>query len=182
MTDDADEGMALEQECSTAPPQPPGHRVTGLGRPDHRGRRPAIRAGALAGVAAAVVTAGLGTAMLLRGPSPTPSTAVTAERITVSTSSPTVPLSPPEIVGLLSRRADLGVFGDARRRASCLNGLGYPGSATVLGGEPLNIDGRPAVLLVLPGPTPQDLAALVVPPNCSSADTGLIADAHVRRP
>jgi hypothetical protein len=120
--------------------------------------------------------------MLLLTPSPTPSTGPTAERITVSTPTPTVPLSPPQIVGLLNQHPDLGVFSDAQRRASCLNGLGYPSSANVLGGEPVDVNGRAAVLFVLPGATPQDLAALVVPPNCNSADTGLIADTQIRRP
>ncbi|HME47951.1 hypothetical protein [Mycobacterium sp.] len=138
----------------------------------------------MAGVAAAVIAAGLGTAMLLQPPFPTPAAATgpTAQRITVLTASPTVPLSGPQIVRLLGQRPDLGVFSDARRRASCLNGLGYPASATVLGGEPIDTDGRAGVLLVLAGDTPQDLAVLVVPPNCNSADTGLIADTRIRRP
>jgi hypothetical protein len=38
------------------------------------------------------------------------------------------------------------------------------------------------VLLVLPGDTPRELVALAVAPNCSSADTGLIADTMVDRP
>ncbi len=175
---------AVDRVRAELAPQPARNRVTGFAATDHRVRRPAVRAGAVAGVAAAVATAGVGTAMLLGAPSPTPSSATgpTAERITVSTPSPTVPLSPPQIVSLLAQRPDLGVFSDARRRASCLNGLGYSASATVLGGEPVDIDGRAAVLLVLPGNTPQDLAALVVPPNCNSADTGLIADTQIRRP
>jgi hypothetical protein len=168
----------------TEPSMSPGNRVTGFSGADHRVRRPAVKAGAVAGAAAALVTTGLGTAMLLASPAPSPgrSTAATADRITVSAPSPTVPLSPLQIVGLLGQRPDLGVFSDDRRRASCLSGLGYPASATVLGGQPVEVSGRTAVLLVLPGDTPQDLAALVVPPNCSSADTGLIADTRIRRP
>lgn len=168
----------------TEPPMSPGNRVTGFSGADHRVRRPAVKAGAVTGAAAALATIGLGTAMLLAAPAPSPgrSSAATADRITVSAPSPTVPLSPLAIVGLLGQRPNLGVFSDDRRRASCLSGLGYPASATVLGGQPVDVDGRTAVLLVLPGDTPQDLAALVVPPNCSSADTGLIADTRVRRP
>ena len=37
-------------------------------------------------------------------------------------------------------------------------------------------------LLILPGDTPGTAAALAVRPNCSSADTGLLADTTIRRP
>ena len=136
----------------------------------------------MAGLAAALGSVGVGTAMLLHAPSPTRSAGPTAERITVSTQSATVPLSAPQILRLTGRRPDIGVFTDASRRASCLNGLGYPASTNVLGGEPVDINGRAAVLLVLPGTTPQQLAALVVPLNCNAADTGLIADTQIPRP
>jgi len=164
------------------PAQAACHRVTGFGGVDHRVRRPAVRAGAVTGVAAAVASVGVGIVTLLHAPSPTRSAGPTAERITVSTQSPTIPLSAPAILGLTGRRPDLGVFSDPSRRASCLNGLGYAASTKVLGGEPVNINGRAAVLLVLPGNTPQELAALVVPLNCNSADTGLIADTRIPRP
>ena len=36
--------------------------------------------------------------------------------------------------------------------------------------------------MVLPGDTPKALVALVVEADCSSADTGLLADTVVRRP
>ena len=181
MSDGTDDGVTAD----AASPLPlPGNRVTGFTGTDHRVRHPAVTAGAVAGIAAALTTDGIGAAMAIHAPShlPAPATRLTAERITVATPAPTVPLSAPQIVGLLKQRPELGVFSDARRRASCLNGLGYPASATVLGGKPVNINGRAAVLLVLAGDTPRALAALVVPPNCSSADTGLIADTQIPRP
>jgi len=52
----------------------------------------------------------------------------------------------------------------------------------VLGARPVDMHGRPAVLMVLPGDTPKALVALVVEANCSSADTALLADTVVRRP
>ena len=94
----------------------------------------------------------------------------------------TVPLSDDEIVGLIGRAPDLGVLADPRRRSSCLNGLGYSGTDAVLGAQQVEIDGVPAVVLVLPGDTPDTVAALAVRPNCSSADTGLLADTRIRRP
>ena len=94
----------------------------------------------------------------------------------------TVPLSDAEIVGLLTTPPDLGALDDARRRSSCLSGLGYPASDAVLGARRVDINGMPAVVLVLPGDTPDTVAALAVRPNCSSADTVLLADTRIRRP
>jgi hypothetical protein len=51
-----------------------------------------------------------------------------------------------------------------------------------LGARPVQIAGRPAVLLVLPADTPGSITALAVAPTCSSVDTGLLADRHVDRP
>jgi hypothetical protein len=123
------------------------------------------------GVAAALTAAGLGTAMLVRSGGSGPATG----------SSATVPLSAAEIVGLLTRPPDLGPLGDARRRSSCLSGLGYPAPDSLLGARQVDIGGAPAVVLVLPGDTPDTVAALAVRPTCSSADTGLIADTQIRR-
>ena len=125
---------------------------------------------------AALTVAGLGTAMLLRSGASGPATGSSAQPPPA-----TVPLSAAEIVGLLTRPPDLGVLGDARRRSSCLSGLGYAASAALLGGRQVDINGAPAVVLVLPGDTPDSVAALAVRPNCSSADTGLIADTQIRR-
>jgi hypothetical protein len=159
----------------------PGHR-DGEATPGHRARPPITRISAVAGVAAAVVAVALGTAMIVRTPVAANDHGPLAKQITLSAAPPTVPLSVPQIVSLLSRRPDLGLLSDAHRRASCLSGLGYPASVAVLGAQPVDINGRPAVLLVLPGDQPGDLSALVVRPDCTSADTGLIADTSIRRP
>jgi len=134
----------------------------------------AARFAAVLGVAAALTAAGLGTAMLLRADEPTSAGGQPPPAA--------VPLSDAEIVGLLTRAPDLGTLADPRRRSSCLSGLGYPAGAAVLGGRQVDINGTPTVVLVLPGDTPDTLAALAVRPNCSSADTGLLADTQIRRP
>ena len=134
---------------------------------------------AACGVAAVVAGVGVGTAALLRSPGVTTSTLTTANRITVTAR---VPLSARELGALVARSPEFGALADPKRRASCLSGLGYPGSQQVLGAQPLTVDGRPAVVLVLPGEHPGELVALAVAPNCSSVDTGLIADTTVRRP
>jgi hypothetical protein len=130
----------------------------------------------------------VGTAALLNAPAETPSTSATAEHITVpeSASRPTaaIPLSHEQILDLLHRSPDYGAHGaleDPPRRASCLRGLGYPTSTSVLGAQPIEVNSRPAVLLVLPGDTPDDLAVVAVALNCSAVDTGLMASTQVPR-
>jgi hypothetical protein len=158
------------------------HDVTGLTGRDHRARPPMARIGAVAGVAAVLVAAGLGTTMLLTRPAaPSSGTGPTAQQITV-TAAPTIPLSSTQITELTRKRPDYGALADPQRRASCLSGLGYPASAAVLGAQPLQMGDRPAVLLVLAGDGDGDLVALAVEANCSAADTGLIANTRVNGP
>lgn len=152
--------------------------------PAHSARpriRPARVVATSAGLIAALTGIGLGTTALVHAPAPIPSTEVTAEHITVSTPPMAIPLSRPEIFGLLHRPPDYGPLADPQRRASCLAGLGYPASTQVLGAQTVDINARPGVLLVLPGDPSGTLAVFAVAPNCSAADTGLLADTRVPR-
>ncbi|ORA36741.1 hypothetical protein BST20_15135 [Mycobacterium branderi] len=137
---------------------------------------------AVAGLAAAGVAVALGTAALVSEPAGTPSSPITAEHITVSRPPAAIPLSDTQILALLDRPPDYGPLDDPQRRGSCLTGLGYAASVRVLGARPIEITGRPGVLLVLPGDTPDAVTALAVAPACSAADTGLLADRSVPRP
>ncbi len=139
-------------------------------------------AGLVAGVGAAVVGAVVGAVTLARDPAPTRPGGPTAESITVSRPARDVPLSDPQIVGLLSRSPEYGPLADPQRRASCLSGLGYSAATPVLGGRPVDMQGRAGVLLVLAADTPRTLLALVVAPDCNSAHTGLLANTLVTRP
>lgn len=98
---------------------------------------------------------------------------------------PVIPLSRPQVLDLLHHTPDYGPpggpLGDPSRRTSCLSGLGYPASTPVLGAQPIDIDARPAVLLVIPADTPDKLAVFAVAPHCSAADTGLLASTVVPR-
>jgi hypothetical protein len=94
----------------------------------------------------------------------------------------TIPLSDQQILALLDEKPDFGPLADPQHRTSCLAGLGYPANARILAARPVQIAGRPAVLLVLPADTPGSITALAVAPTCSSVDTGLLADRHVDRP
>jgi hypothetical protein len=136
----------------------------------------------MAGVGAAVVGAVVGAVTLVRDPAPTRPDGPTAESITVSRPASAVPLSDPQIAGLLAHSPDYGPLADPQRRASCLSGLGYSAATPVLGARPVDMQGRAAVLLVLAADTPRTLLALVVAPDCNSAHTGLLANTLVTRP
>jgi hypothetical protein len=144
--------------------------------------RPARLGVAVAGLAAVAAAIWLGTSALLTAPPPTPSRPTTVEHITVSRPPQTIPLSDQQLLDLLDVQPDFGPLADPPRRASCLAGLGYPGDTRVLGARPVEISGRPAVVLLLPGDGPGTVAALAVPPTCSSANTGLLADRIANRP
>lgn len=144
-----------------------------------RSARLTVAAAGLAAVAAAVW---LGTKGLITAPTATTSRPTTIDHITVSRPPQTIPLSDQQILALLDLEPDFGPLADARRRASCLSGLGYPANARVLGARPIDIAGRPAVLLLLPADVPGPLKALAVAPTCSAANTGLSADRTVNPP
>jgi hypothetical protein len=153
--------------------------------PAHSAVRPLSRlqlVAAVAGLCAVLAGIGVGVTVLTRTPERAASAGPTAEHITASRPKPAVPLSNPQIVALLTVRPDYGPLADPDRRASCLSGLGYPAATKVLGARPVDMTGKAAVVLVLPGDTPQALVALVVEPGCSSADTGLLAETTVGRP
>jgi hypothetical protein len=143
--------------------------------------RPARLIAGLAGAGAVVAAIGLGTAALLNAPTPVPSTQITAEHITVSAPPMTNPLSQAQLLALLDRTPDYGPLTDPARRASCLSGLGYPASTRVLGAQPIDINARPGVVLLLPGETPNSLTVFAVALNCSAADTGLLVSSQVPR-
>jgi len=167
---------------SAGPPRARHQTDTAAAHAAAPGANPARVIGAAAGLLAAVVAAGLGTAALIAAPTSTPSEPTTVRHVTVSPAPLVIPLSDPQILALLASQPDYGPLHDPQRRASCLAGLGYPANVRVLGARPVQIAGRQGVLLVLPDDTPGTLAALVVASTCNSADTGLLASRHLRGP
>lgn len=162
-----------------------GAALRAAGEPAHAIGRPALRRvhviGLVLGLAAAVTAVVIGTSMLARDAAPRFSqTGPTAERITVSRPPPTVPLTGPQLVGLLSAPPQYGLLADPQRRGACLEGLGHPG-VPVLGARPVDMGGRPAVLLLLPADA-TDVLAVVVDAGCHRAHGGLLAETVVRRP
>lgn len=133
---------------------------------------------AAAGVAAVIAAGAVGTTMLL-GTGPASDVGTSASSVAAPTG---LALSASQLGVLLNRPPDLGELADPQRRVSCLGGLGYPTSTSVLGAKPLTVNGRPGLLLLLPGDVPGRVTAIVVGPNCSSVDTGLLISTAVDRP
>jgi hypothetical protein len=151
----------------------------------HKGGRPPLRRlqvfALVVGVGAVLAGVIVGASMLHRDPAPTYPVGPTAEQITVTRPPATIPLPDAQITGLLSQPPDYGALTDPRRRGSCLAGLGYPSQTAVLGARPLQMHGRPALLMLLPGESREAVVAVVVEPTCSGAHTGLLAKAVVPR-
>jgi hypothetical protein len=179
--------------AAAAPEPPPGvtagisaalRSASSSGGAAHSARphmRPARLISAVAGACAVVAAVGVGTAALVNAPTPTPSTQITAEHITVSTPPMAIPLSQDQLLALLDHSPDYGPLNDPARRASCLTGLGYPASTRVLGAQPIVINARPGVVLVIPGDTPDGLTVFAVAFSCSAADTGLLVSTQIPR-
>ncbi|RUP07153.1 MAG: hypothetical protein EKK34_00695 [Mycobacterium sp.] len=181
-----DVAAAGESPAPEAPPEVVAGVAASLktSRAAHAARpplRPARVIAGVAGVGAVLAAIGIGTASLLNEPDSTPSAPVTADHITVSTPVPVIPLSDAEIRDLTRRPPDFGGLANPSQRASCLGGLGYPATEPVLGAQPVEVNARPGVLLVLRGDTPDTLLAYAVALNCSAADTGLLATTAIPR-
>ncbi len=181
----------LEADADSAPDVPPlvTSRVVAALRsqPAHSVHRPRLGrlqvVGLIVGLGAALIAAIVGAVMLSRGPAPTycPRADGRAHH-RVSRPAADIPLSDAQILGLLSHPPDYGPLADPQRRASCLDGLGYSAGVEVLGAGPVEMHGRPAVMLLVPGDKPDAVVAMVVEPNCNAAHTGLLADTAVTRP
>jgi hypothetical protein len=133
---------------------------------------------AAAGVAAVIAAGTVGTAMLL-GNGPAGDVETSASSVAASAG---LTVSASQLDELLNRPPDLGELADPQRRVSCLSGLGYPTSTSVLGAEPITVGGRRGLLLLLPGDVPERINAVVIGPNCSAVDTGLLVSTVVNRP
>ena len=164
------------------------HRVTGLSntRAAHAARpgvTPARAALVVAALAVLGLVASLGVAVLVRNSGSLTSNPTSAKFITVSPGAPTAfPIARDELTALTHRSPDLGPLADPTRRSACLAGLGYPPAIAIRGADQIDIDGAPAVVLLLPAPRPADLVALAVRPDCDTTAPHLVADTTVISP
>jgi hypothetical protein len=134
------------------------------------------------GVVAVGVAAVIGTQTSARDRGTVFPATPSASRITVAVlPQPAFPLSDAQLRAALAAPPDLGPLGDPRRRADCLAGLGYATDLEILGGRPVEVSGRPGVLMLLPGATAGQVAAVAVAPSCDAAHTGLLAETVLGR-
>lgn len=180
----------LGREGSSAPEVPAqvtariGAALRGAPSPAHSVPRPRLGRrqllGLLIGLTAALAGAAVAVSILTHEPPSRFPAGPTAEKITVSR--PAFPLTGPQITALLTTAPDYGPLSDDRARLACLAGLGYPPATPLLGARPVTGDERAGVVLVLPGDTPQTVAALLVVANCGAGHSGLAGETVVPRP
>lgn len=152
----------------------------------HRHPRPDVKRSQWVGLAIGLVAVGVaavvGTHTLTQGRGPAFQASPSASRITVAVlPQAAFPLSDAQLRAALAVPPNLGPLADPARRAACLAGLGYPTDLEILGGRPLDVSGRPGVLILLPGDAPDQVAAVAVAPSCSAAHAGLLADTVLGR-
>ena len=162
------------------------HRVTGLSNtPCRPCRAPGVTPARAALVVAALAVLGLVASLGWLCWSGTPD--LTSNPTSASSSpfprAPTAfPIARDELTALTHRSPDLGPLADPTRRSACLAGLGYPPAIAIRGADQIDIDGAPAVVLLLPAPRPADLVALAVRPDCDTTAPHLVADTTVISP
>jgi hypothetical protein len=83
-------------------------------------------------------------------------------------------LRPAAALGVLGH-SDPGVFSDPGLRAECLRANGIDVTAPVLGSTTVTLHDTAGVLLLLPGPQPPQVTALVVGNSCSATDPATLA-------
>lgn len=141
-----------------------------------RSTRPAVVAGAATGL----IAVGIGAVVVLSGPGEPAriSAGPTAASMTVQRQAG-MPWPDRQILGLRTRPPELGALAAPDRLRSCLTGLGYTPTTSVLGAATLTMHDRAQVLLLLPRADDGAVMALVVSPGCNATDAGLIADAVI---
>jgi len=179
----------LGSDSASAPDVPPdvtaGVIAAIRAEPAHTVRRQPLRRlqvfGLVVGLGAVAAGVIVGAWTLGRDPAPRYPAGPTAEQITVPRPAADIPLPHPQIVELLTQAPDYGPLIEPRDLASCLDGLGYGPGTPVLGARPLDMHGKPAMLLLLPAETAEAVVAVVVEPGCRNAHTGLLARSVVTR-
>jgi anti-sigma factor RsiW len=161
-----------------AGPRPARHTVVPGRSAGHgaRSTRPAVVAGAATGL----IAVGIGAVVVLSGPGEPAriSAGPTAASMTVQRQAG-MPWPDRQILGLRTRPPELGALAAPDRLRSCLTGLGYTPTTSVLGAATLTMHDRAQVLLLLPRADDGAVMALVVSPGCNATDAGLIADAVI---
>lgn len=143
---------ALAAASPTPEPEPQEQPAAGTVRPLRRRRAPRPALIAAAALVVAVVAIGV-----VRSPAPQPPHLASAELVAAALQARGV--------------GDAGELQDPANRAACLRRVlpDVDPAAPLLGGRSVVLDGRPGVLLLLPGGTLGTFRVVVVDPACTSA-------------
>lgn len=180
---------ALRTDPAPAPPAPPEviarlHAALGLTTDratpavgPTRGRRP-VRSAAAAAAALVVLAGGaIGVSRLVADDAtPRGGGAVLADPAS------TVQLGDdlrPDLALTLLGHTEPGRFSDPSRRAECLRANGIDPTRALLGSGPVRLRGAAGVLLLLAGPRPPQVTALVVGSDCGAGDPATLARADI---
>ena len=134
----------------------------------------------IAAAAAGLIAIGIGAAVVVSGSDEPARTSAgpKAASLTVQRQAG-MPWPDRQILDLRGRPPELGALAAPDRLRSCLAGLGYSPTTSLLGAATLTMHDRAQVLLLLPRPDDTSVMALVVSPACNSTDAGLTADAVI---
>ncbi|MGW4479900.1 hypothetical protein [Rhodococcus triatomae] len=139
---------------------------------DLAARRRRLSIGFAAAAAALAVLGGVGVAALRTGAQDVPpDESVLAHPATVDLGDN---LPPAALLGVVGH-SEPGAYADADRRGECLRANGIDASSPILGSTTVTLRGTAGVLLLLPGPTPPTITALVVGNSCSATNPDTIA-------
>ncbi|MFD4294772.1 hypothetical protein ACFWQG_16300 [Rhodococcus sp. NPDC058532] len=178
---------ALRTDPAPAPPAPPEvidrlHAALGLTATDEdrspipavsSRRRDPVRIAAAA--AAALVVFALGAIGITRlgddGPSSAPEETVLADPAAIQLGDELRPDAALAVLG----RTENGSLTDPIRRSDCLRANGIDPATPLLGSGPVRLRGAAGVLLLVAGPRPPQITALVVGSGCSASNPETLA-------
>ncbi|QNG20733.1 hypothetical protein G4H71_10165 [Rhodococcus triatomae] len=166
-------GRALARETAGMPAAPPGRTSEVVPLDRNRRRRLVLGGGVVAAAAAALVAVVLVLPFGEQSDAPT----MAAPTATTPTGTPVdlgAGLQPGQIMTLIGSR-ELGPLVAPDTLAGCLEANGIEPGRPLLGSKEVRIDGRTGVLLILAGPQPPQLTALVVGEGCAAGNADTIA-------
>jgi hypothetical protein len=139
---------------------------------DLSARRRRLSIGFAAAAAVLAVLGGVGFATLRSVEDARPDGAVLAQPTAAVDLGDDLP--PATVLGVVGH-SDPGAYADADRRGACLRANGIDAASPVLGSTTVTLHGAAGVLLLLPGPTPPTITALVVGNSCSATNPDTLA-------
>lgn len=176
-------GLLGDIDRALAAERPAGSDVADTHDVPTRRTRRALVGAAVALVAAAAVIAAVVASVTAATPTPTPTPTPAPTAAPPPTPGTPVLTGGDGVAALRAGlgRADYGPLGDPGRLAGCLTAHGVAADARPAGARQVVVEGRPAVLLVLPTGVAARFRLLVVEPGCAPGAPLTVSDTLVGR-